>query len=406
MTMLNPSAGNSGLAPGGRKIKVLWLCSPLAPRYGVMNIVRGWASAFDFDRFDVTFAFCSPDPGELRSRLAPFPALRLESMPELLSLNRAYIPALRSLRRLMRREQFDVVHTIFVQSDILGSLAARSSGVPVVVSSVMGYLVVPLGGGRWKVPVYKTAYRLASRGINRVMAITRTTGEQLMKDFGVRPERVQVVYSGVPQQQYPRPPRADGSILIGSVGMLIPQKGVETFVRAIPLVLAKFPAARFVIVGDGPERQHLETLAAQLGVAGRLEFLGFREDVPQLMAGLDTFVFSAFPTYDGLPRVILEAMVQRTPVVAARTTPIEEVVQQGRTGRLYTPGNAEELATAVGQVVSEPEVTSALVEGAHQLASQISVEREVQQIQDTYLALLPAGRARGTGPASGERRTS
>lgn len=387
------------------KIKVLWLCSPLEPRYGVMSIVRGWASAFDFDRFDVTFAFSSPNPDELRTRLAPFPRLRLESMPELLSLDRAYIPALRSLRRLMLRERFDVVHTIFAQSDILGSLAARSTGVPVVVSSVMGYLVVPRGGGRWKVPVYKTAYRLASRGIDRVMAITRTTGGQLVHDFGVRPECVQVVYSGVPQEQCPRSARTDGSMMIGSVGMLIPQKGVETFVRAIPLVISKIPAARFVIVGDGPERQNLESLAAHLGVSGRLDFLGFREDVPQLMASLDTFVFSAFPTYDGLPRVILEAMVQRTPVVAARTTPIEEVVQQGRTGRLYTPGNAEELAAALGQVADEPEVTAALVEGAYQLASEISIEREVQQIQETYLTLL-SGRSRGTGLASIGRRTS
>jgi glycosyltransferase involved in cell wall biosynthesis len=398
MSTLNLSAGHSGLAQPGRKIKVLWLCSPLEPRYGVMNIVRGWASAFDFDRFDVTFAFCSPNPDELRSRLAPFPALRLESMPELLSLNRAYIPALRSLRRLMRREQFDVVHTIFVQSDILGSFAARSSGVPVVVSSVMGYLVVPLGGAHWKVPAYKAAYRLASRRIDRVMAITRTTGEQLVQDFGVRPERVQVVYSGVPQQQYPRPLRADDSMVIGSVGMLIPQKGVETFVRAIPLVLAQCPGARFLIAGDGPERAALESLAARLGVSGRLDFLGFREDVPALMATLDTFVFSAFPSYDGLPRVILEAMVQGTPVVAARTHPIEEIVVEGSTGWLYEPGDAEGMATALERVRTTPD-TPRIVENALSQVRQISIERELEQIQGTYLELL--GRQQSAAPVSG-----
>jgi glycosyltransferase involved in cell wall biosynthesis len=375
------------------KVKVLWVCSPLESRYGVMNILRGWASAFDYDRFDVTLAFCSPNPDEVRARLAAFP-VTLEALPDLTSMSRLYVPAVRSLMALIRGAGHQVVHTVFVQSDILGALSARLAGVPVVVSSVMGYLVVPQGGAAWKIPTYKLAYRAASRRIDRVMAITKTTASQLVEDFGVRPDRVQVVYSGVGQEQRQRPPRPADSCVIGSAGMLIPQKGVETFVRAAPLVLATCPQARFVIAGDGPERPALEASARALGVSGRVDFLGFREDVPDLMASLDTFVFSAFPTYDGLPRVILEAMVQRTPVVAARTTPIEEVVTEGATGWLYTPGDAEGLAAAIARARAGVGDTARTVERAWRLASGITVEREVQQIQDTYLELLRAHAAR------------
>jgi glycosyltransferase involved in cell wall biosynthesis len=370
-----------------RKTRVLWLCSPLLPRYGVMTIIRGWASAIDYARFDVTLAYDSPDPVEVPRRLAEFMPLKVVHVPELASLRSFYVPAIGRLTRLMREGRFDVVHTVFVQADILGAFAAGRAGVPAVVSSVMGYLVVPRGNEALKTAIYKSAYRVASRRIDRVMAITKTTGEQLVDEFGVPRERVRVVYSGVPQTRHPRPAHAANEPTIGAAGQLIPEKGMATFVSALPLVLERLPSARFLIAGDGPERASLEALAVRLGVAGRLEFLGFREDIPQIMATLDAFAFSSFPKYDGLPRVILEAMVQGTPVVAARTTPIEEIVRDGVTGWLFEPGDARGLADGLVKAVSEPGREAIAARGQQQ-ASEINIEREVAAITRTYEEVL------------------
>ena len=370
------------------KPKIMWLCSPLESRYGVMNIIRGWASRMDFERFDVTLVHHSPNPEELRSRLAQFPRLKVVHMPQLWSFSKLYVPAVRSLIRLLKREHFDIVHTIFVQSDVLGAVAAHFAGVRVVISSVMGYLVNPVGCAKWKRPIYNTAYRLIQKKIDRIIAITRTTGKQLVEDFGVPAEKIDVVYSGVDQKVYSRQPRPEGSFTIGFVGMLIPQKGTATLIEAAPMILKRIPGARFVVVGDGPARTGLEAHARDLKVRHKIEFLGFCEDVPRQMAGFDAFAFTSWPSYDGLPRVILEAMVQRTPVLASRTEPIEEIVSHGHTGWLFEPGDAGGLASLALALHATPESVASVVERAYQRVLRISVEREVEQLQNIYRRLI------------------
>lgn len=366
-----------------RRLKILWIATPLTARYGVIGTLAGRAGKIDCDQFDITLAFSSPDPEEVRKRFMVAPRLKLLHLAELSSLNRLYIPAVRSLVSHMREERYDIAHTIFVQSDILGSLAARIAGLPVVLSSVMGYLVVPVGAVRLKTLLYKLAYRLALTNIHRVLPITRATGRQLVHEFGVPAEKIEVLYSGVELQQYPKPVRNDGSFVIGSAGQLIPQKGVDTIIAALPRLTKKIPGVRLVVAGDGPERPRLEQLARELGVDDRTQFLGFKENMPELMATFDVFVFGAFPGYDGLPRVILEAMIQRTPVVAARTEPIEEVVVDGSTGWSYQPGNSTELAAVVARVHENGAEVERFVSAAFGLAREIS-ESEVKHLENIY----------------------
>jgi len=106
------------------------------------------------------------------------------------------------------------------------------------------------------------------------------------------------------------------------------------------------------------------------------------------MVGFDAFAFTSWPSYDGLPRVILEAMVQRTPVLASRTEPIEEIVSHGHTGWLFEPGDAGGLASLVLALHATPESVASVVERAYQRALQISVDREVEQIQNIYSRLI------------------
>src|SRR5256884_1854351 len=115
----------------------------------------------------------------------------------------------------------------------------------------------------------------------------------------------------------------DGAI-VGTVGRLVPIKGLEWLLKAAPQVLAQFPQACFVIIGDGPLLGELRQLTSKLGIALRVVFLGAREDVPECLAALDLFVLPSLN--EGMGRVLLEAMAGGCPVVATPVGGIPDIV--------------------------------------------------------------------------------
>ncbi len=125
------------------------------------------------------------------------------------------------------------------------------------------------------------------------------------------------------------------------------QKGHADLLKAA----TKVPHVRFLLAGDGPERQSLETLAKVLGVSSRVSFLGERADVPSLLASSDVFVLPSL--YEGLPVSVLEAMAVGTPVVATSVGGTDEAVQDGVTGVLVPPGQPDRLAEAIARVVAD-----------------------------------------------------
>src|SRR5439155_6398546 len=132
---------------------------------------------------------------------------------------------------------------------------------------------------------------------------------------------------------------------IGSVTRLAEQKDPLTFVRAAAMIARAAPDARFVLVGDGPLRADVEKVAAELGILDRLVITGVRRDVASLLRTFDVFVLSS--RWEGLPRVVLEAMAARVPVVATDVDGVGEVVIDGESGRLVPAGAPRALAAAV-----------------------------------------------------------
>jgi glycosyltransferase involved in cell wall biosynthesis len=137
----------------------------------------------------------------------------------------------------------------------------------------------------------------------------------------------------------------EDGILIGSVGRLDDQKGYEFFVRAARRVAEVHPRARFAIAGDGPRRFALEKLIADLGLQGCFRLCGFRSDVTSFIAALDLFVSSS--RWEGLPLVLLEALLQGKPVVVTDVGGNREVVRPGRTGLIVPSEDPEALAAAI-----------------------------------------------------------
>jgi len=170
-----------------------------------------------------------------------------------------------------------------------------------------------------------------------------------------------------------------------TLARLSPQKGIDTLVTAAGLV----PEAKFLVVGDGPERTALEAQAESLGISSRVSFLGHRRDVPALLASADVFALPSL--FEGLPLSVLEAMAAAKPVVASRIGGTDEAVVDGVTGILVPPSDPAALAQAIRTVLADPQL-AARMGGAgrarvHEAFTAQAMARGVEAVYDELLAL-------------------
>jgi glycosyltransferase involved in cell wall biosynthesis len=181
--------------------------------------------------------------------------------------------------------------------------------------------------------------------------------------------------------------------VVGIVGQVIPLKGHWEFVQAARLVAAKLPQAHFLIVGDDKSTPdpaflpRLRTYVSEACLDAQVHFLGFRNDVPQIMAALDVL---AVPTHDeGFGRVVVEGMAAGRAVVASRVGGIPEIIEHGRTGWLVPAGDDQALAEAVLGLLGDPRRKSALGEVAQQTAMErFDLSGYVKCMEALYLSAL------------------
>jgi glycosyltransferase involved in cell wall biosynthesis len=202
--------------------------------------------------------------------------------------------------------------------------------------------------------------RLKYGGMDRVLAVSRAVRDVLLSS-GLPATKIVLVHEGVKD----RGPAAggqealralgvpEGASVVGNVAQLVDHKDHTTLLRAAALVLKSKPESRFLICGDGPLKPDLVSLAASLGIAGRVIFAGFRSDLDALIPCFDIFCLSSH--HEGLGTSVLDAMCFSRPVVATRTGGIPDAVADGETGTLVPPGDHQALAQALAEMLDSAE---------------------------------------------------
>nr|MCU0514450.1 glycosyltransferase [Anaerolineae bacterium] len=256
------------------------------------------------------------------------------------------------LRGRLRAWQPDIVHTHLIHADLFGLAAAKLAGVKVILSGRHND-----DSFRYH-PAVRALNRLLWRGFSGGIAISDALRQFTTGIEGAPAHKVRVVTYGF---EYTPPPPADlaqaradllgrhslppEALLVGLACRLVEQKGVTYALRAFSQVAADFPAAHLLIAGDGELRPLLAAEATALRLAERVHFLGWQDDVPRLLAGLDVFLMPSL--WEGFGLVLLEAMSKRLPVIASAVSAIPEVVEHGVTGLLVPPADPDALAQAL-----------------------------------------------------------
>ena len=325
-------------------------------------------------------------------RVVDIPALGREIAPL------GDLAALAELVRSIRRERPAIVHTHTSKAGFIGRLAAVIARVPAVIHQPHGHIFYGYYSPR-RTAVFTALERMAARWTDRIITLTdRGAAEHLARGIG-RAEQYVTVPSGVPTAELraTAPPRGEARARLGldpdafvvvGLGRLVPIKGFDLLVRALPAVAEQVPSARVLLVGDGAERQRLEAVAASLDVTRQLRLAGETLDVAAYLAAAD--VVAVPSRNEGMGRVIVEAMALGLPVVATAVGGIPDVVTDGECGRLIAPEDVDALSAALIELGRDPALRRKLGEAAVRRAEAFSTSVAREKLLAVYASLARA----------------
>ena len=290
----------------------------------------------------------------------------------------------------VRRHAIDLVHAHMSDSAIIAAGASRLARVPFVITHHSNRLLPREGAMATKLRA--ALFGPAVRAARANVAVSEEVRERLLAATGIAADCVCVVRNGIPipdeaalvATQARRGVWRSGGRgpVIVIIGRLIEIKGQRQLIAAAPAILARFPQARIVIVGDGPDRHALAEQARTLGVAASIEFTGSIADVAAVLAGADLYVSTSL--YEGLPMALLEAMSWAVPVVASDVPGNRDLVRDGETGRAYAHGDLAGLAETIARTLSDPGAVALAQRGRALAAERYGIDAMVSGYDAIY----------------------
>ncbi len=388
--------GGETESPGGKERITLWYFIGALAVGGAERTLVDLVNNVDRERYDVT-VWTMFDDNLLAPDVDPAVPIRTLGMKNARDddtfvggatnpLDYVRVP-LRFIRAV-RRERPDVIQSFLFLDNTVARIAGVFSPGTTVVTGARGLQ------NRTN-PVVKAVDRLLIP-LSDYIVSNSTSGAETYVKRGAKPDRVDVVHNGRNLDAFvdaePAPLHEEFAVpadapLVGMVSRLVPKKGQVDLVDAWPQVQESHPDAHLVFVGDGPEREALGEQAASLGVGDRIHFAGNRDDIPQVLAALDVFVFTSYS--EGLSGALLEAMAAGTPIVSTDIIENRELVTDGETALVVPTHAPSVVARAVVDLLDDPERAAALGRAAQRDATErFSLERMVGNFEAFYESVL------------------
>ncbi|MFK8017208.1 MAG: glycosyltransferase family 4 protein [Gammaproteobacteria bacterium] len=309
--------------------------------------------------------------------------------------------AARQLFALLRRLSPDIVHTHSSKTGILGRITGRLSGVPVVIHMVHGY-AFPFTTSRLVKLLYFVMEYVGGKLADVIVVLNESDRRIAVDKLRIPARKVLLIPNGIDVKAYRRSVGIERDVIrreqlgvtnpdavcIGMVGRLWEQKNAAALLRAARLVIERSDQpVQFFLIGDGKERADLEQYLADHGLTERIQIMGWRQDVPDLLSALDMFVLPSL--WEGMPLAILEAMASSLPVIASNISGNSDLITHGVDGLLFESGNDEQFATQMISLMdSGAEREKMGSKGRQKVIERYQVHSRVERMSDLYQALL------------------
>jgi L-malate glycosyltransferase len=310
--------------------------------------------------------------------------------------------AARQFARLVRflcERRIQILHAFDFYTDVFSVPAARVAGIPVILASRRELFDL-------RSPWQRRAAKFACRLSTGVVVNSAATAADVLNAGVARRERVHTLPNCIDLRDFDVKTNLEeiranigipaDALVAGTICVLRPEKDLETFLRACRIVQRAIPNARFVIVGEGPERKKLEQLSSELSIGTTVSFLGARDDISDLLAAMDVFVLTS--RTESFPNAVLEAMAVGCPVVATNVGGVPEIVRDENTGFLAEVGNADRIASRMIHLLQNPQLRAEMsARAVKRVREDYSVEHISEDLQNLYRRLL-WGHATGQQP--------
>jgi glycosyltransferase involved in cell wall biosynthesis len=323
--------------------------------------------------------------------------INLTIMPELL---REVSPAndlraLLKLRQMMQKGQYDIVHTHSSKAGILGRLAAKMAGVPLIVHTVHGWSFhdqMPANKRRFYVALEKMGHAC---GHASIVVTEKDIAKGVAQGIG-RPEDYTLIRSGIELERFGHPTVSPAemrqqlgipaeAVVIGSVTRLSAQKAPLDLVETFTAVAQTHPHTHFLIVGDGPLRPQVEAALTANGIRPQVTLTGLRRDIPELLAACDIFTLTSL--WEGLPRVLPQAMAAGLPIVCTAADGSAEAVQDGVNGFLVPRNQPQAAAQKLSTLLDNPALRQQMGTAGQKLVPSFSAAQMAADIDQLYQTL-------------------
>ena len=330
----------------------------------------------------------NPIADDLRSLGIP---VDLIPVPYLLDLT-----AVSRIASYLKDVKADLIHAQLELGDILGGIAALRMHLP----SVSTLHTMPSQDMSLKSRLHQEVeYFCLRHFFNMVISVSNEARQFHRKIGRLSDQKTCTIYNGIDLSNFPTASQLDRKIVLNefsiptsatvliTVAVLRELKGIQYMIRALPKILAANPDLYYLVAGSGDFQDELVVEAAQAGVSERVIFAGARKDIPALMSASDLFVLPTLT--EALPTVLAEAMASYLPILACRVGGVPEMVEDGINGRLVTPADSQQLASACNEMLKQPDVLFEMGQAGRRIVEEkFNVHVQVQKLQSLYQNLI------------------
>lgn len=294
------------------------------------------------------------------------------------------------LTRFIRKNRVELVQCYGLRADMVGRAAARLGGARVVFSSIRS--IDP-----WRRKHHSLIDRATALLVDLFVANSEAGRQATISREGFAPDRIKVVYSGIPERAIPADRRAairaelgvhsDAGPVVGILANLRDMKGHRDVVAALPGIVKELPGVVFLFAGRDDSNGEIERMARDAGVADHIRFLGYVRDTTPLLAAMDVFMLPSH--WEGLPASVIEAMHAGLPIITTRVGGIPELVRDGREGLLIPPSDPVAIGSSLVTLARDSELRDRLGRGAIQRARKdFSISAMTRQMEELYTEYL------------------
>jgi glycosyltransferase involved in cell wall biosynthesis len=305
-----------------------------------------------------------------------------------------YLNPLRNIGETIARfkaGRFDLIHTHGYRADLIGLVVSKYCGLPIV-STCHGFISID-----WHLSMYNRLDVFLLRYFNRIIAVSERMKRELVEK-GINEDKIQVITNAVWNESRSDTERirsetrlrmgiGEDEFVLGFVGRLSEEKGLNYLVEAVKQWTPKDNRWRLVLVGDGPQRSALEQAVRDFGLAGKVLFAGFQSNTAAWYPAMDAFVLPSLT--EGTPMVLLEAMANGIPVIATAVGGVPAIISSGESGILVPPADPLGLLAAMQSVARDRDLRTRLCISATQLIRRDhSVSSWIKKVTEVYTTTL------------------